>query len=95
MTAFTDEIRDTVSPHKFGGDKMAAALWLLSLESGQDEETRDACDWLCWVARFGRRLLVVDSPGFVYCWKYKTEAEAVEEFDAIDNDYNREETTDA
>jgi hypothetical protein len=87
MTSFTDEVRETVSPHKFGGDRMAAALYLLSLDSGQDEATGDAVDWEVWAARFGRRILICDGQGFVYQTAYKSEEIARKEFALIDAEY--------
>lgn len=84
---FRDEIRETVSPHKFGGDKMAAALWLLSLDGGQDEQTGDV-EWSIWAARFGRRILYCDTYGFVGQTRYATEALAIEQFRLIDDDYS-------
>lgn len=85
--SFRDEIRETVSPYKFGGDKMAAALWLLSLDGGHDDETGDAIDWYYWAARFGRRILICDTQGFIYQTRYATEELAREQFALIEQDY--------
>lgn len=82
MTTFTDEIRETVSPHKFGGDRRAAMLWLLMLESGQDDETGDAQEWSYWVGRFGRRLLYTYDSGAVEARLCASELEAVRELEA-------------
>jgi hypothetical protein len=92
MTNFTDEIRQTVTPHKFGGDKMAAALYLLANESGQDEETGNV-DWDFWVGRFGRRLLFEDSNGFVWVQKFQNEDEAKGYFADIEADYSGQSQT--
>ena len=88
MTTFTDEIRETVSPHKFGGDRMAAALWLLSLHGGADEETGDACDWHFWCARLGRWLLYCGCSGFVSSERFATEDAAKIAFAEIDAEYS-------
>lgn len=86
MTTFTDEVRETVSPHKFGDSRAAAALWLSSLESGQDEET-GSTEWDVWVARFGRRLLCCDDQGFVWVNTFPTEHEAQAAFNKVDAEY--------
>lgn len=86
MTQFTDEVRETVSPHKFGGSRKAAALWLSSMESGQDEET-GSVDFGVWVGRFGRHLLCEDSQGFVWVESFKTLSSAVAKFEDIDREY--------
>ena len=83
MTTFTEEVRETVSPHKFGGDRMAAALWLLMLDNGEDESTGNATEWHFSADRFGRRILFCDSFGFVSQSTFTTEAEAVERFEEI------------
>lgn len=87
MTTFTDEVRETVSPHKFGGSRMAAACWLLSLDGCADEETGDATDWQYHVARIGRRLLYTDEQGFVWVDSYDSELQAVRAFEADDRAY--------
>lgn len=87
MTAFTDEVRETVSPHKFGGDRMAAACWLVSLDGSADEETGDANEWHYWTARIGRRLLYTDSHGFVWVDTYDTELQAERAFASDDRSY--------
>ena len=86
MTIFTDEVRETVSPHKFGGSRKAAALYLSSLDSGEDEQTGDV-EFGLWVARFGRHLLLEDSQGFVWCESFRDEKEAELKFQDIDNEY--------
>jgi hypothetical protein len=87
MTAFTDEVREIVSPHKFGGSRLAAACYLLSLDSSDDEHTGEA-EWSeGYVARFGRHLMTCDSQGFVYHERFASELEAVRVFEAIDQRY--------
>ncbi len=86
MTTFTDEVRDTVSPHKFGGSRRAAAAWLISLDGCCDETTGDV-DWYAWYGRIGRTILQCDSLGFVDAFKYATEAEARQTFQKIDQDF--------
>lgn len=87
MTTFTDEVRETVSPHKFNGDRMAAACWLVSLDGSADEETGDASEWHYYAARIGRRLLYTDSHGFVWVDTYNSELQAVRAFEADDRSY--------
>ena len=87
---FRDEIRETVSPWKYGGDKRAAMLWLISLDGGCDAETGDATDWFAWYGRIGRNILQCDSQGFVSAFRYRTEAEAISAFESIDADYCRD-----
>lgn len=87
MTTFTDEIRETVSPHKFGGSRMAAACWLISLDGCADEETGDANEWLYHAARIGRRILYTDDQGFVWVDTYKSELEAIRAFEADERSY--------
>ena len=86
-STFRDEIRETVSPYKFGGDRMAAACWLLSLDSSEDEYTGDACDWHYYAARFGRRIMFVTPQGFVSCVRYATEEASRLEFNALEAEY--------
>lgn len=88
MTTFTDEVRETVSPHKFGGSRIAAACWLLSLDGSEDEHTGDASDWQFYAARFGRRILYTDSQGFVWVDTYPSELQAVRAFEADDRSYS-------
>ncbi|MBA3580801.1 MAG: hypothetical protein H0W42_12555 [Gemmatimonadaceae bacterium] len=81
--------RAEVSPHKFGGDPMAEYLWLLTLEQGSsDEYTGDACDWHYIVHRFGRRLLICYSSGFVDVQVEEDEQAAIEAFEMIDAEYS-------
>lgn len=87
MTAFTDEVRQTVSPHKFGGSRIAAACWLVSLDGCADEETGDANEWQYHASRIGRRILYTDSAGFVWVDTYDSELAAVRAFEADDRSY--------
>lgn len=87
MTAFSDEVRQIVSPHKFGGSRRAAAAYLVDLDGCADEVTGDTCDWQFYAARIGRRVLIVDDQGFVDCERYVSEVGAVRRFDAIAADY--------
>jgi hypothetical protein len=87
MTALTEQVRETVTPYKFGGNKMATALWLLSLDSGQDEETGSSTEWGYWMARFGKRLLIEDSQGFVSCEKFESEDAARAAFNESEQAY--------
>lgn len=87
MTTFTDEVRETVSPHKFGGSRMAAACWLISLDGSADEETGDANEWQYHASRIGRRVLYTDSQGFVWVDTYDSELQAVRAFEADDRAY--------
>ncbi len=86
MTTFTDEVRDLVSPHKFGGDRRAAAAYLVSLDGCCDETTGDV-DWERWYCRIGRTVLTCDSQGFVDCYRHPSEEAAVTAFRAVDEDY--------
>lgn len=88
MTTLTDEVRAETESSKFGGDRMATLLWILSLDSMQDEETGDASEWHFWVARFGKRLLVCDTVGFVSCTRFDSEAECKAAFDKLDAEYS-------
>lgn len=85
--SFRDEVRATVSPHKFGGDRMAAACWLLSMDGMADEETGDAVDWQYHAARFGRRILYTDTQGFVWVDKYADSFRAARAFEADERSY--------
>jgi hypothetical protein len=85
VTTFTDEVRDTVSPHKFGGSRRAAAAWLISHDA--DEQTGDAQDYGAWSARIGRTILTCDSQGFVDAARYDTEDLARREFERLDREY--------
>lgn len=89
MTAFTDEVRSTVSPHKFGGDRMAAACYLIDLDGCADEVTGDVEAVDGYVARIGRRLLTIDSAGFVSCSSFADRSDAGATFRGIDEAYCR------
>ncbi len=78
--------RASVSPHKFGGDPMAEYLWLAANDA--DEHTGDACDWHYHVARFGKRLLICWSSGFVEVDRFYVEQEAIDAFKEIDAEYS-------
>lgn len=89
MTTLRDEAREMAEGSaKFGEDPMAALLWLLSLEQGQDEEAGDAGDWHYWAARFGRRLLYCDSSGFVHVECLESEGEARKAIERIGERYD-------
>ena len=77
----------SVSPHKFGGDPMAEYLWLLTLDGMADETTGDALDWFYIVHRFGKRLLICDTQGFVSVDRHDDEQSAIEAFESIQADY--------
>lgn len=87
MTQFTDEVRDTVSPYKFGGSRRAAALYLASLDGCEDESTGDCTEWGLYVSRFGRNLLTIDSQGFVSAERFDTDLAACERFWDIADEY--------
>jgi hypothetical protein len=76
-TTFRDEIRETVSPHKFGGSRRAAMLWLLFMEGGEDESATWADDGE-HAERFGKRILIADSQGFVSAERYRSAEHASE-----------------
>jgi hypothetical protein len=80
MTRLTDEVRETVSPHKFGGSRKAAAAWIISGEGSADDESGDV-DAGGYFARIGRHVLVCDSAGFVGVTRYADETEAAEAFE--------------
>jgi len=87
MTAFTEEVRETVSPHKFGGSRIAAACYLIDLDGCADETTGDAIDWQYHAARIGRRVLYTDPQGFVWVDTYDSELQAARAFEADDRSY--------
>jgi len=87
MTTFTDEVRATVSPWKFGGSRRAAAAYLVSLDGCADAETGDAHVWYGWAARIGRTVLLVTDHGFVYATRYPSDEAAQAVLDLIDSDY--------
>lgn len=66
---------------------MAAALWLLSLAQGQDDQTGSAVDWSLWCARFGRRLLYVTSSGAVSQERFVDENAARLVLNEVDIEY--------
>ena len=82
------ECRETISPWKFGGSRRATLLCLLSMDSGQDEET-GTTEWHVWCARFGRNLLYTDDQGFVWCERCENEDEAMALFRLIDQEYSK------
>ena len=84
----TEVSHDLVSPHKFGGDPMAEYLWLLTLDGSADESTGDALDWHYHVSRFGKRLLICASNGFVFVDRFDAEADAVAAFNEIAEEYS-------
>ena len=90
MTAFTDDVREILSPYKFGNDRRAAAMYLANLDSCYDEATGDASEWGLWVARYGRNLLYVQDNGFVESAKCESEQEARDRFNAIEEQYEYE-----
>lgn len=60
--------------YKFGRDKMAEYLWMLSLDDG--DRTVGGSDFGLWATRFGRRLVLSDGQGFVWAVKHNTAEEA-------------------
>lgn len=92
MTTFTEEVRDLVSPHKFGGSRRTAALYLISLDGGLDEQTGDV-DWDYWCGRCDRDLLFVDTQGFCWHEHYAGEQEAKIRFEQIEQEYDQQEDT--
>jgi hypothetical protein len=74
--------------YKFGGDPMAEYLWELAMDGGQDDDTGEV-DWVCWVVKFGKRLLFTDDRGFVWCDRYANEEEAQAAFDYAAGQYNK------
>lgn len=80
MTRLTEEVRQTVSPHKFGGSRRAAAAWIISGEGFADEESGDV-DEGGYFARIGRTVLKCDTQGFVGATKYDNEYDAREAFE--------------
>jgi len=87
MTAFSDEVRDTVSPYKFGGSRRAAAAWLVTLDGGEDEQSGNSEAPTGWFARVGRTIVSTDSQGFVYVEKFSTTEAAAEAFASLDAEY--------
>jgi len=80
--------RAEVSAYKFGGDPMAEYLYRLVLDGDRgDEYTGDAVDWNVIVHRFGKRLLLNDSQGFVWVAQFDTDSEAAEVFAEIEAEY--------
>lgn len=83
-----DEVsRATVSPHKFMGDPMAEYLYILSMYGCADETTGDVEAPTQHVCRFGKRLLITDSQGFVTCTRLASENDAEQAFNLIDEEY--------
>ncbi len=87
MTAFTDEVRDTVSPYKFSGSRRAAAAWLFSLD-GCDEESGDVDSPTGWFGRVGRDIVGSDDRGFVWTTKYANESQARSEYETLNERYS-------
>jgi hypothetical protein len=72
--------------HGFGKYSCAMAEYL-EMCDGEDEWTGNT-EFGGFVRRFGRRLLECDDRGFVDCWRYPTEQEAIDEFNRIDAAYS-------
>ena len=87
MTTFTDEVRATVSPHKFGGDRRAAAAWLVTLDGCEDEQDGDVERFGMWFARIGRTIVATDEQGFVWCERFDHELRAIRRFEALSAEY--------
>lgn len=87
MTTFTDEVRETVSPHKFGGDRRAAAAWLVTLDGCEDEQSGDVDGFGMWFARVGRTIVATDDQGFVWCERFPHELRALRRFEAMNEEY--------
>lgn len=71
--------------HKYA----SAMAEYLDLCDGEDEATGNANEWFAYYRRFGKRILVCNSQGFVDVWRYASEDEAIDEFTTIDADYCR------
>lgn len=84
-----DDIRETISPYKFGGSRLATMLYILSLDDCADESSGNVESPTGWFARFGRKMLYVDSQGFVYAERFATEEESRAHFDRLEFDYER------
>ena len=87
MTTFTDDVRQAVSPHKFGGDRMAAACYLQWLDGCADEQTGSTDDWHWFISRHGRRLCYSDDQGNVGQETFSDEARAMVVFAGLDEEY--------
>lgn len=87
MPTFRDEVRDIVSPHKFGGSRRAAIAYLISRDGSCDEET-GSVDYHGWYGRIGRTIISENSQGFVYANRYSSEDEAKRAFQAVAEDYD-------
>jgi hypothetical protein len=69
--------------HKYDS---AMAEWL---DSGPEaDESTGSVEWHGHVSRFGKRLLHSDDRGFVTVERFSTEAEAIERFNVIDDEYS-------
>lgn len=80
-----DDIRkDDEHRHKYN-DAMAEFLDTLGLDYA-DEDCGDV-EWDVFVMRFGKRLLMTNDRGFVYCEKRRNEDEAKAIFVSIEKDY--------
>lgn len=65
----------------------SAMAEFLDLCDGEDESTGSAMDWHASYRRFGKRIVVNDSQGFVTEYRYTSEREAIEAFAATDLAY--------
>lgn len=84
-----EDLRDLASgPGRFGGNQMAAYLWVKSLDGSTADDESGSIEAPCgWFARFGKWLLTEDDRGFVSAWKADSAAAAVDEFDALMTEY--------
>jgi hypothetical protein len=78
-----EEIRAASTPGRYEGLD-AFDAWLcehaLSDASWWDEDAGSAIDWHYWGARIGKRVILIDSPGFHYVTRYASEDDAVRAF---------------
>ena len=72
--------------HKFA-DAMSEYLWLLSMDSGWDDQSGDVECSTGWFARFGKRLLFSDSQGFVGHDRFADEAACIAQYDLLATEY--------
>lgn len=70
--------------HKFG-DAIAEYLYTKGLDYA-DQDT-GSVEWDVFIMRFGKRLLINDDRGFVWCETFPSEAEAIAAFEEIDAAY--------
>ena len=82
-----DTINRETARYKYGTDPMAEYLDRIH---DMADDSIGSVDELGHFARFGRRILATDTQGFVDVYRYDTETEAVDTFDAIITNYQEE-----